>query len=482
MNNITLDKEIDIEDLRKNIGDKKWRMSHLYKIVDKKANRIVFKKNKSQRHFDKNKTNRNIILKSRRLGFTTYEALDSLDDTLFKRNFTSLFTAHTIDDAKIIFDKKVDFAWKNIDEGLRSLWKVDSDTANNFKFDFGDNTSSSITVSNSGRGGTNNRVHVSEYAKLCKKYPAKASEIITGTFPSVPPQGRIDIESTAEGMSGEYYEMFVEAWYRKRLARQDEFTAFFYNWQWDEEELSGVTEIIPVSEMEESNRFKEYQILHNLTDIEISYYYSKWCLLKKDWDKLHQEYPTTPEEAFIASGSCFFNQERIQELIIKAPEPLQIEKELIPEKLLQYYLEKELIIYKLPESYASYVSGGDVAEGKGGDSSALETINNLDAKTVISFNSNRIRPDDFAMVCNEIGKWYNWSYMGIESNSGQWLLNELFEKYEYPNLYFRAKVDDITHAVGKQIGFHTGGTSRKVMLDHLLVQVNLIDLSPLLSY
>lgn len=57
-----------------------------------------------------------------------------------------------------------------------------------------------MTVSNSGRSGTHNRVHVSEFAKLCAKYPAKADEIITGTIPSVPANGRMDIESTAEGM------------------------------------------------------------------------------------------------------------------------------------------------------------------------------------------------------------------------------------------------------------------------------------------
>jgi len=465
----------DLETLQKNIGDKEWRMSHLYKIVDKNAKRITFKHNRSQADFEARRTNKNIILKSRRLGFTTYEAVDSLDDTLFTSNFTALFTAHNKDDAKIIFNKKVSFAWKNIDEELRSLWKVDSDTASNFEFDFGDDTSSSITVSNSGRGGTNNRVHVSEFAKICKKYPQKASEIVTGTFPSVPPKGRTDIESTAEGMSGDYYEMFIEAWYRKRPARDQEFTAYFYNWTWDDEELAGIKEIISVEEMEESKRFREYQELHNLSDREITYYYSKWCVVKKDWDMLHQEYPTTPEEAFIASGSCFFNQNRIQELLIKSPEPLDVEKDQIPKELLQYYLDKELTIYALPEAYGSYVSGGDVAEGKGGDSSVLETINNKTAQTAISFKSNRIRPDDFAKVCNSIGRWYNNSYLGIESNSGQWLLTELLERLEYPNLYFRRAIDDITHKTSAKVGFHTGGTNRKPMLDHLLVQVNLIE-------
>jgi phage terminase large subunit len=44
-------------------------------------------------------------------------------------------------------------------------------------------------------------------------------------------------------------------------------------------------------------------------------------------------------------------------------------------------------------------------------------------------------------------------------------------------LYWRERIDDVTHAVSKQLGFHTGTGSqgRKVMLDNLLVEVNNLD-------
>jgi len=448
-------------------------MSHFYYIVDKNLKKIIFKKNRAQEDFDKRKTNRNIILKSRRIGFTTYEAIDMLDDTLFTLNFTGLFTAHTQNDAEDIFDNKINYAWKNLDEDYKGMWDVDSSNANKLKFDFKEGSFSSITVSNSGRSGTNNRVHVSEYAKLCAKYPLKAEEIISGTFPSVPPEGRIDIESTGEGMSGNFYELFIEAHNRKRPARDQEFTAFFYNWTWDDEEIAKIKQAIPIKEMEESRRFEEYQKLHNLSDIQITYYYNKWCALNKDWDKLHQEYPITPEESFVASGNTFFNKERIVNLIAICPKPIEVEKEKIPAKLLNYYLDKDLLIWELPEAFGSYVAGGDVAEGKQGDSSVLNIINNKTLKTVAKFNSNRIRPDEFAEVCDELGKWYNTAYLGIESNSGLWVLTELLETYQYPSLYFREAIDDITHAVGKKVGFSTSGVSRKPLLDNLLVAVNM---------
>ncbi len=469
---------------RKLINDKEWRMYHLYAIIDKDKNKILFKKNKAQKHFDENKHTRNIILKSRRLGFTTFEAIDSLDDTLFTRNFTDLFIAHTQNDAIEIFDNKVDFVWKNFDmndafgiapKSFKSLWGLDTSTSNKLKFDFSNNNFSSMIVSNSGRSGTNNRVHCSEYGKLCVKYPAKADEFISGTIPSVPPEGRIDIESTAEGMGGHFYDMFWEAWNRKKPPMQLEFKAHFYNWQWDEDEIAKIVNYIPTKLMEESERFRDYQIGHNLTDQEITYYYEKWLSLNKDWDKLHQEYPTTPEEAFIASGNTFFNKERIMYLLTTAPEPIAVDKLKIPLKLLKYYVDGDLLIYEMPQPLGSYVCAADVAEGKLGDSSTFSLINNKTLKPCVEFNSNTIRPDDFAVLLNSLGNWFNNAYIGVESNTGLWVITELFEVLKYPNLYWREAIDDVTHSIKRQLGFSTNSTSRKPMLDNLLVQVNLYE-------
>jgi hypothetical protein len=460
-------------ELKSLIVNKELRMSKLYTIVDKNVNKIVFKKNRAQEDFDKHKHTRNVILKSRQLGFTTFEAIDSLDDCLFTINFSSLFIAHTKEDAVEIFDKKVDLAWKNIPDSWRDGWNVDTSTANKLKFNFGEGDYSQMTVSNSGRSGTHNRVHISEYAKLCAKYPTKADEIITGTIPSVPIDGRIDIESTAEGMGGHFYDIFWEGWNRKREPLRTEFKAHFYNWQWDDEDIAKIVSIIPTSQMEESSKFKDYQFKHKLSDREITYYYTKWLSLKRDWDKLHQEYPTTPEEAFIASGNTFFNKERIMYLLTETPKDLEVETRDLPEKILKYYIDGDLKIYNIPTTEGSYVMAADVAEGKLGDSSTFYLIDNLTLKPCAEFDSNKIRPDEFAELLNEIGRWFNNAYLAVESNAGLWVLTTLYETYAYPNLYWRETVDDVTHSIGRKLGYHTGGSSRKPMLDNLLVQVNL---------
>ena len=70
---------------------------------------------------------------------------------------------------------------------------------------------SSIRVATSMRSGTIHRLHVSEFGKICAKYPDKAVEVITGSIPAVPLNGILIIESTAEGQDGEFYNITQRA-------------------------------------------------------------------------------------------------------------------------------------------------------------------------------------------------------------------------------------------------------------------------------
>ena len=168
------------------LKDKTWRMSHLYKIRTKDGELKRFKRNRAQEHFNANKHSRNIILKSRQLGITTDETIDTLDDCLFSKNMDALFIAHQKEDAEEIFDKKVRIAWENVLPELRAKYKVETNRTNQMTFDFKDGNKSSFLVKVSGRSGTYRRLHISEFAKVCVKEPKKAKEMITGSIPAVP--------------------------------------------------------------------------------------------------------------------------------------------------------------------------------------------------------------------------------------------------------------------------------------------------------
>jgi len=291
------------------LKNKIWRLNNLYKIRNKKGELSKFKLNKAQEHYHYHKSHRNLILKSRQLGFTTYEAIDSLDDVLFTPNTDALMIAHNLEAGESIFTKKIAFAWEKLPIEIRNLYKVDNKTSKTLRFDFGLKGFSSLAVDTSGRSGTYQRLHITELADISKKYPKKIQDIIEGTIPAVPTDGRIDIESTSQGASGEFYEMFMQAWERQREQMSHlEYKAHFYNWTWDEDELQSIKPI-QVSAMDSSEKFKEYQEKHRLDDKQITYYYLKWLSLNRNWNALKREYPTTPEEAFDAvSEGTFYGE------------------------------------------------------------------------------------------------------------------------------------------------------------------------------
>lgn len=291
--------------------DKEWRIDNLYKIRNKDGKLIKFTRNRAQRHYGLSVWFRNLILKARQLGFTTYEAIDALDDVLFNPNIDALMIAHNLEAGESIFNKKIGFAWEKLPTEIQVLYSVDNKTTKTLKFGFGKKGFSSIAVDTSGRSGTYQRVHITELADMAKKYPKKIPDIIEGTIPAIPTTGRLDIESTSQGAAGEFYEMFMNAWERGQPTQPQEYKAHFYNWTWDDEEMDRITNPIPFSEMQQGERFEEYAKKHDLNEIQITYYYQKWLSLNRKWNALKREYPTTPQEAFDAVSEGTFYGESI---------------------------------------------------------------------------------------------------------------------------------------------------------------------------
>lgn len=419
------------------LKSKKWRMAHLYKIKTKDKQIVQFRRNRAQRHFAGHKWTRNIILKSRQLGITTDECVDTLDDCLFTPNFDALLIADIKENATDIFDNKVDLAWQHFPADLKRRYLVDTNKANKLKFDLGRKNYSSFAVRLSGRSGTFRRVHISELAKLSKLYPARAAEVVTGTIPSVPLDGRVDIESTAEGEQGEFYDLFMEAWGRKPQ-HQTEFKAHFYNWTWDDAEIAKVKRVIKNLPAD----FRDYQKLHRLDDIQISYLYLKYLSLNKDWERLMQEYPTTPEEAFVRSGSKLFD------LVA-----LAMQKPFRKKPIRRYGDWKIYYDYKPGHKY---VVGGDPAEGHGGDHSAavILDVTPLRPRVVATYKSDQIEPDRFAYELRDGAHRYGCPLIIVERNNhGHTTLAALKRIYPPEFIYEETRDDGVNVVKTGRLGF-----------------------------
>lgn len=435
------------------LKDREWRMSYLWKIKDKNQSLVKFKKNRAQKDFDSKKHFRNIVLKSRQLGFTTFEAVDMLDQTAFTQNFDSLFIAQDLETAKDIFSNKIELAWNNF--VLKQFYIVNTDSARQLKLNLGTTDKpiiSSITVDSSGRSGTYRRVHITEFATVCKKFPDKSKEIISGTIPAIPLDGRVDIESTADGSNGIFYDMFWEAWERGEPTLPTQFKAHFYNWTWDDAEIEKVTDeqIKGFLISSDYNQFKDYQKQHNLTDDEITYYYMKWLSLNKNWSELKKEYPTTPFEAFASSGNKLFDENYLSKLVVKQP----IKK------------ENEWTIYEEPNLSHRYAIGADVGEGIGKDHSTAVVWDFTPAKprVVATYKNNKIAPDIFAYELKNYGYKYGQAIIAPERNNhGHTVISKLREIYPDKLIYS----DD-----NGKLGWHTNLVSKPKMFYDMNTAIN----------
>lgn len=211
---------------------KRARLENLYYIIDKSGRKVPFKLNWAQEEMDENRWFKMIVLKARQLGCTTFWAIDFLDDCFWQTHLNSGIIAHRKEDAENIFRKKVKFAYDNMPSWTREINAATNDRVGELTFRNG----SSYRVSTGFRSGTNNRLLVSEFGKICCKSPEVALEIVTGSLNTVADDQIVVIESTAEGRSGFFYDYCKQAQALKEIGQplnKMDYRFFFFPW-WKE--------------------------------------------------------------------------------------------------------------------------------------------------------------------------------------------------------------------------------------------------------
>lgn len=285
------DLDYQLEDLR----NKHWRLNNLYLITDKNGRRRKFKMTKEQLEYFEGMHTRNIILKARQLGFTTEQCILQLDAALFEGAKCALI-AHTLPDARRLFREKIKFAYDNLPKLIKEANPAKNDAAGELVFSRG----GSLYVSTSFRGGTLKYLHISEFGKICAKYPDKAREIVTGALEAVSKDCTATIESTAEGRAG-YFFTYCEQAKKMRDTKRSlsslDWKFFFFPWfTSDDYQLPPGEDQVSIP-----NRLTRYfSGLEQKLGVKISrerrlWYASKERTLGED---MKREYPSTPEEAF----------------------------------------------------------------------------------------------------------------------------------------------------------------------------------------
>lgn len=296
--------EIELEQC---LADPMWRIcsGYLYKIMIKDdamadgSSVMPFRPNRAQKRLIRRLWYRNLILKARQLGFTTLVAILWLDHALFNPNQRCGIVAHDREAAENIFRDKVKFAYENLPDALRAVMPLAKNSATELLFA---HNNSSIRVATSMRSGTIHRLHISEFGKICAKYPDKAREVVTGSLPAVPLTGIAIIESTAEGLGGPFHDMSTRAEARAQLDRplnEREYRFHFHAW-WTNPDY----QMDPAGVVITAKDHEYFDTVEAAADTDLSLRQRAWYIATRenecagDAEKMWQEYPSTSKEAF----------------------------------------------------------------------------------------------------------------------------------------------------------------------------------------
>ncbi len=442
------------------------------KIRDKAGNIIDFIINEPQQRLydiikklkEEKKPIRIVILKARQMGFSTLTESILFKETTTKFNVNTGIITHQDEATTNLFNmsKRI---YDYLPDEMKPALKNSNAKELIFDNEQGTGLKSKIKCMTAGgkgvgRSDTFNNLHISELAF----WPGDKKVTLTGLLQAVPNLSNtiVIIESTANG-----FEYFKEIW-DKAVKGENDFIPLFVGWN----ELKEYT--MPYSGFELTLDEKELQIKYNLTLEQLSW--RRWCIKNNcggDIETFKQEYPINPFEAFISTGSCYFNKEiiinRIKE--IENNQPLKVGyfsytfNENKISNINWYDDEKGYIkIYKDVEKGHPYVLGGDTA-GEGSDNFTGLVIDNSSGKQVATLKK-ELDEDEYARQMYCLGMYYNTALIGIENNYSTYPTKKIKE-YRYPKIYLREIEDNIAEKIQDKFGFVTNKATRPIILSIL---------------
>lgn len=292
--------------------------------------------------------------------------------------------------------------------------------------------------------------------------PTFANDNYSSIMQAVPMENSIVvIESTAKG-----FNHFKDLW-DDAVAGKNEYIPVFIPW-FENPEYT-IDDVINDKTEEEI----QLQKLYNLSDGQLIW--RRWCIstnCKGDLNKFHQEYPSTPEEAFINSGTPVFNNENIVkriEVLRQQYDKKQFDTGCFRKREFIKDVKNYVRIYEYPKPGRKYVIGVDTA-GDGSDNYGVTVIDNYTGKRVATVWF-KIPANEVADQVEALGYFYNEALIAVEINFNIYLVEELSRR-EYPNQYQRKQYDDNTGKIKNAYGWKTDGNTRPLIITTEQVLIN----------
>lgn len=486
-------KVLETDELRREIVKRPYLLIELaFVIVDKKKKTVPFFLNEVQRDFQDfyeahGHSKPYMVLKGRQQGFTSYITAMQLSFAIVRRNFSGMTLADKSENSIAIFNDKARMVYERLPPELRPNERFSSK-----KELFFDKLNSSWRIATAtsavGRSRTLNFIHYSEVAF----FACSLAELQSGIGEAATQDAFRVYESTANGFneakdlwdSGSCYNLFYE-WWRTSEYRSTEYEYLNTDDPW-------LIERIKL--LEEKGLDRE----------QITWYCKKYAGYL-DKQIIKQEYPCTPEEAFISSGYGMFDKEKLANQMIRIstkPAPrlgkfvyrtvgtpilgsdgkqvdtewkiTDIEFVECRDGFIRIHEEPQVKrdVHGSVQARAPYVLGGDTAgEGGGEDFFTAKVICNMDGRTVATLHKQHIDEDLYAEQLYCLGKYYHDALIGVETNYSTYPTRVLHRKYNYPNLYMREKLHGLVDKTEMAYGFETNRATKPPIILELVAKM-----------
>jgi hypothetical protein len=418
-----------------------------------------------------------VVLKARQQGLSTVISAFQYWWLSQRKAQKGLVMAHEGDSTTALLDM-----YRRIHDNVPDIVRPSTKylSRNELNFDKMDSAMRVATAGGRGvaRGEMLTFAHLSEVAF----WPvAFANTNFNGLVQAIPEENNtfIFLESTAQGVTGKFYEMYQGAARRDHL--WNGYEVFFSAW-FETDEYRETAPADFVRTPEEESMMERFAPLLNSND---QLYWRRKKVATSGVELFKQEYPSTAEEAFLSTGRPIFNSESLNERLQKAKAKPALKQmtvavkydqktgKALPLRVLEEDRRGELLIYHERSSTEIYTIGADVGMGirggvkgkKEGDSSVAQVLDSK--RRQVAVWRGIIHPDEFAKVLIALGYHYNSATIAPERNNHGLVTCVALRDANYPYLYTEQPEGTLDEKDSINLGFFTSERTKPLIIDKL---------------
>ncbi len=382
--------------------------------------------NQAQREFERRRGQKNVVLKARQMGISTWAAGRFFLKTITQPGTLSVQVAQTHAAAEAIFRMVHRFLELMPEDLRRGALRTSRVTKRQIAFAALDSEFrvESAEDPNAGRGLTITNLHCSEVAR----WQSDAEEVLLGLKAAMPPTGELILESTPNGAEGCFWKEWTEAEARGTVQH-------FFPWWWESAYKGRAVAAATLTAAERS--------LMEANGLSLEQIGFRRSLGQDTRLKAKQEYAEDPESCFLSSGSCVFDVRAIDERLASTRQAVERR------------MNGGLLVWYLAQAQRRYVVAVDPAGG--GDEGDYSAAQAIDLETGLQCAELRAHLPvlELARVVTALAREYNGAWLVVERNNhGSGVLAHLRSTCKAERIY----------SEGGQDGWLTSSTTRPEMI------------------